>query len=227
VRDISERGARLRVADPDAVPIQFELMFKDSRERRPARVRWRSGREIGVAFVPRATGEKIPSIKVGSYEAGQLTSIDVSELLGAGRSVVLGVVGAFAPQRMLDHLTEMLARAPDLHRLGFSRIVCAVPNDPWVVRAWSNVVDPDHRITFVADANLELATWLGATFLTEPHLQLGVRSQGYLALVNRGIIERFSTEEIEASLVAQKREPTLSSAHRSVASSSPPTLVES
>ena len=56
VRDISAKGARLRVPDAGAVPSEFELLLKNSGEARPARVRWRKGVEVGVSFMPERRG---------------------------------------------------------------------------------------------------------------------------------------------------------------------------
>jgi len=50
VRDISSKGARLRVPDARAVPEQFELLLNRTGERRVAEVRWRRRTEIGVLF---------------------------------------------------------------------------------------------------------------------------------------------------------------------------------
>jgi hypothetical protein len=71
VRDISGRGARLRVTDADAVPPQFELLLKDTGERRPARVRWRKVNEVGVSFTPerRAFGRRQSAPVGGDPEA--------------------------------------------------------------------------------------------------------------------------------------------------------------
>ena len=52
VRDISAKGARLRVPDGGAVPQQFELLLKQTGEYRPANVRWRRPNEVGVSFMP-------------------------------------------------------------------------------------------------------------------------------------------------------------------------------
>jgi hypothetical protein len=52
VRDISKRGARLRVLDASLIPEHFELLIKDTGETRPARVRWRRKDEVGVEFTP-------------------------------------------------------------------------------------------------------------------------------------------------------------------------------
>ncbi len=56
VRDMSSRGAKLRVPDAGAVPPQFELIMKDTGKSRPARVRWRRKAEIGIAFMPERRG---------------------------------------------------------------------------------------------------------------------------------------------------------------------------
>jgi hypothetical protein len=52
VRDISAKGARLRVPDGGSVPQQFELFLKNTGEYRPAHVRWRRTSEVGVSFMP-------------------------------------------------------------------------------------------------------------------------------------------------------------------------------
>ena len=56
VRDMSSKGAKLRVPDPGAVPPSFELIMKDTGQSRPARVRWRRKVEVGIAFMPERRG---------------------------------------------------------------------------------------------------------------------------------------------------------------------------
>lgn len=51
VRDVSPGGARLRVADPGAVPSEFQLVFQQNGEFRRAKVRWRRAGYVGVAFL--------------------------------------------------------------------------------------------------------------------------------------------------------------------------------
>jgi two-component system cell cycle response regulator len=51
VRDVSAGGARLRVAEPGAVPAEFQLIFQQTGEFRRAKVRWRRGQYVGVAFL--------------------------------------------------------------------------------------------------------------------------------------------------------------------------------
>jgi methyl-accepting chemotaxis protein len=50
VRDVSESGARLQVADPAAVPARFEIRIANGAWRN-AQVRWRTRTEVGVEFM--------------------------------------------------------------------------------------------------------------------------------------------------------------------------------
>ena len=51
VRDLSPRGAKLRIGDV-VLPNEFQITLKDTGEIRRAQVRWRRRAELGVAFVP-------------------------------------------------------------------------------------------------------------------------------------------------------------------------------
>ena len=53
IRDLSLGGARLQIESPRGLPEEFELMTSDS-PRRPCRVAWRQGQQMGVAFVSAA-----------------------------------------------------------------------------------------------------------------------------------------------------------------------------
>jgi hypothetical protein len=50
VRDISEQGAKLKFSEAIAVPEAIELFIPSKNETYRARVRWRVGEEVGVAF---------------------------------------------------------------------------------------------------------------------------------------------------------------------------------
>jgi PilZ domain len=51
VRDVSRRGAKLRLATQSAPPHDFQLLLKDTGEVHRARLRWRRGIEVGVEFL--------------------------------------------------------------------------------------------------------------------------------------------------------------------------------
>jgi diguanylate cyclase (GGDEF)-like protein len=51
IRDLSSGGARIRVDDYYTPADEFDLVFVDSGERRPVKVRWRVGNDLGVQFL--------------------------------------------------------------------------------------------------------------------------------------------------------------------------------
>jgi 2-Cys peroxiredoxin 5 len=200
--DLSERGARIKTGNR-SVPERFDLVLGEGAVARLAQVRWNRGDEVGVQFVPRAPGDCIPDI----YLANALgKSVNLRTLVSNRRSVLVGVVGAFAPERFQVHLTEVLSRAMDLHRCGYVRLICAAPNDPWTVKAWAEIVDPNRLLTFVSDGNLDLARWLGVTFVTSRKRHLGARSRSYLALLREGVIEKLTIDSVAPALVFDERQ---------------------
>ncbi len=50
VRDISGTGARLRVAQGQALPSRFDLLIDTDGLEAPCRVAWRKGEDVGVLF---------------------------------------------------------------------------------------------------------------------------------------------------------------------------------
>jgi len=55
ILDVSDTGARLESARPDAIPDRFGLLLSDNGQpRRDCRVIWRDGRKIGVTFENRS-----------------------------------------------------------------------------------------------------------------------------------------------------------------------------
>lgn len=199
--DISEKGARLRVVGR-AVPEQFDLVLGDGALPRLAQVRWTRGEEIGVQFIPRTTGARIPDVFLATPQG---KTVNLKSLVSNRRSVLVGVVGAFAPERLQIHLAEVLSRAEDLQRCGYLKLICAAPNDPWTVKAWAESIDPQRQLTFLSDGNLDLARWLGVTFVTSRKRHLGARSRSYLALLREGVIDNFTLDSVAANLVFDER----------------------
>lgn len=59
VRDVSDTGARLRVAQGQAVPSQFDLLIDVDGFEAPCTVAWRKGEEVGVTFdAPPTVGKR-------------------------------------------------------------------------------------------------------------------------------------------------------------------------
>jgi peroxiredoxin len=71
--------------------------------------------------------------------------------------------------------------------------VCIAPNDPFVLEAWAKLVDPERRIRFLSDGNLQFTRAL-ALDCENPNLFIGERSERYLMVVENGTIVRLRVE---------------------------------
>jgi hypothetical protein len=66
IRDISEQGARLVFSDTVVIPDIVDLYVPQKEETLRARVQWRHGTEIGVAFVGKDAGIEAEPVGVGA-----------------------------------------------------------------------------------------------------------------------------------------------------------------
>jgi PilZ domain len=65
VRDLSERGARIKVESPMGIPDSFELVL-EAGSLRNCRVAWRTPTLIGVAFSPSRFGRRSTDLSLES-----------------------------------------------------------------------------------------------------------------------------------------------------------------
>lgn len=138
-------------------------------------------------------GSIIPGVWMGVLNDGVVEKVYLPTVLGLGRSILVGVPGAFTPVCSQEHVPDFVANADRLRANGFEHIVCVVANDPFVMAAWAAQVDPKGKITFLSDGNLDLANKLGVK-IREPDLFLGQRAQRYLLTARGGVIERLTVE---------------------------------
>lgn len=148
-------------------------------------------------------GMRVPQVGLARLDGDTVETVLSDQLLARRRAVVIGIVGAFTPVCTSAHIPEFVDRADDLRRLGFDRVICVVPNDPWTMIAWSRLVDPENKILFVSDGNLSLARSLGLTF-EGTGMFLGERSRRYMMLVKDGIVERLTVELIPTELACTR-----------------------
>ena len=108
---------------------------------------------------------------------------------------MIGVVGAFTPRCTEKHLPEFLPYWEELHKNNVvDEIACVCVADPFVLRAWSEALGTQGRITMLTDTNATFAKDHGlAVDLSE--LGLGLRSTRYLLFVNDGVVEIANVEE--------------------------------
>lgn len=138
-------------------------------------------------------GARVPSIKLGYLVDGEVTAISTDELFAGGKTVVLGIPGAFTPVCTQQHVPDFVANAEKIVASGYRQVLCIAPNDPFVLEAWRCQMDPHQKIRFLSDGNLEFARALG---LGENHhdLFLGNRSKRYMLIIHDQTIQRVRVE---------------------------------
>ncbi|MDZ4738914.1 MAG: peroxiredoxin [Alphaproteobacteria bacterium] len=135
----------------------------------------------------------VPDVQLGFLVGDEIHQISARELFASGRSVVIGIPGAFTPVCSNQHIPDFVRHAQEFARAGIARMICIAPNDPFVLAAWAKQVDPDHRLRFYSDGNLEFVRALGVN-CDIGSLFCGERGERYLMVVENGTIVRFRVE---------------------------------
>lgn len=139
------------------------------------------------------SGSRIPDVRLGYLQDGEVRTVSAVKYFAEGRTIVLGVPGAYTPVCTQRHIPDFIANVDKFDMLGFRQLVCIAPNDPFVLEAWSRDVDPAHKIRFLSDGNLEFTRALGLDSANR-ELLIGTRSERYLMIVDNGTIVRLRIE---------------------------------
>jgi peroxiredoxin len=143
---------------------------------------------------PILNGSRVPAVPLARLENNGIRTVSAGKLFAYGQAVVMGIPGAFTPVCTQRHIPEFMQSAERLTAAGYSHLVCIVPNDPFVLNAWARRVDPQSKIEFYSDGNLEFSRALGLLEQVS-HLYLGWRSSRYLMVTSDGVIQRLRVEK--------------------------------
>ena len=138
-------------------------------------------------------GMRMPEAMVAELIDGQLVPRRACDVVGRRIRWSLACRAPSPPSARSAHVPGLVANAAQLRRSGFDNIVCVVASDPFVMDAWSKIVDPERSIRFVSDGNLNLCRALGLV-THEQELFLGDRSERYMLVVQNGVIEALRVE---------------------------------
>lgn len=138
-------------------------------------------------------GSRIPNVPLAQVSDGRIVTVEADQLFREGRSIVLGIPGAFTPVCTRQHIPDFVAGADAFRKSGYRNVVCIATNDPFVVDAWRRTVDPEGAIGFYSDGNLEFCAALGLVSASTGFF-MGRRSQRYLLVVQDMVVQRFRVE---------------------------------
>jgi 2-Cys peroxiredoxin 5 len=139
-------------------------------------------------------GGPVPKALLGQIQRNSLRVFYADQLFAYGRAAIIGIPGAFTPICTKQHIPEFIKSAEQLTAAGFSHLVCIAPNDPFVLQAWAQQIDPQSTIEFYSDGNLEFAGALGLRHKVS-QLFMGWRARRYLMVVSDGVIQRLRVEK--------------------------------
>src|SRR5262245_25817121 len=99
-------------------------------------------------------GNRITGALMAELVEGHVEPVRGYDVLGKGKTLAIGVPGAFTPVCTNQHVPALVKNAERLRRSGYEHLVCIVASDPFVTDAWARMVDPKRWIRFVSDGNL-------------------------------------------------------------------------
>jgi len=107
--------------------------------------------------------------------------------------VVFGTPGAYTPVCTNQHLPSFVQNADKLKEAGVDAIVCVAVNDPFVLKAWSEQLKADGKVTVLSDWNAALVKHLGLD-IDLSAAGLGVRSKRFSLILDNGKITHQNVE---------------------------------
>ena len=116
--------------------------------------------------------------------------IQSSELF-AGKTVLIGVHGAFTPTCSNTHLPQYIQHHAEIAAKGY-KIACISVNDPFVMDAWGKSLGADGKVRMLADTHGELAKALGVELQIAP--LGGLRSKRFAAVIHDNTVVEMDVE---------------------------------
>lgn len=152
---------------------------------------------------PIDVGQPLPNVEVETMEdngrgLGEMKPI--SEVLGSGKAILLGMPGAFTPTCNDVHLPGFYKAAPDLKAMGVDKIALVTTNDRFVNAQWQKsmcecmgVAEGQAPVVMLSDARGDLAESLG--LIGYLGRALGVRSKRFALVVENNVVKYKAVDE--------------------------------
>lgn len=140
-------------------------------------------------------GNSVPLSTFTKIDANKPQPVSTVQIFPGNKVVLVAVTGAFTPACSDDHLPGFIRQADEIKQHGIDEIVCISVNDPFVMDAWSQAKDPDHKVLMLADPEGKFTKEMGMEVDASDN-GLGMRSQRYAAIVEDGRIEHLEVDEM-------------------------------
>ncbi|KAI2498267.1 Redoxin [Fragilaria crotonensis] len=144
----------------------------------------------------------VTNTEEGGDTAGKVTTIPISikDVMGTGKSILVGMPGAFTPVCTTEHIPGFIAASSKLQSLGVDTIAIVTTNDKFVNEEWARRVGlipsddsargggavPKKTVTILADGDAELVKTLG--LVEDMGFGVGVRSKRFALISDNGTV---------------------------------------
>ena len=144
------------------------------------------------------TGDKLPSSELFYLDQNnEVKKIDILDLC-KNKTIILGMPGAFTKTCSALHLPGYIKNYELAMKKGISKIICIAVNDPNVMKAWGENQNSGSKIFMASDPFIKFTKAIGAE-VDKSEKGLGIRSNRYTMLVNKGEVEKIEEEKETAS----------------------------
>ncbi|KAK6198769.1 Redoxin [Scheffersomyces amazonensis] len=159
--------------------------------------------------VPITTRFSFRSISIGStipaatlFENSPGNPVDIAQEVSEGKSVIIGVPGAFSPACSASHIPGYLKNLRGFNDKGYDKFFIVAVNDAFVTKAWG-----DSLLTSVAGAQVKFLADPAGEFTKELDLSFDAtkffgneRSKRYALLVEDGKVTKTFVEPDNTSV---------------------------
>ena len=130
-------------------------------------------------------------------EAGKVMTLPISikDVVGSGKSILVGMPGAFTPVCTTEHLPGFITASSKLQSLGVDTIAVVTTNDKFVNEEWARQVgllndkglaSSKSAVTILADGDAEFVKSVG--LVEDMGFGVGVRSKRFALICDNGIV---------------------------------------
>ncbi|CAH2350163.1 peroxiredoxin Ahp1p [[Candida] railenensis] len=188
-------------------------MFQLTRStlRRSALTQSRQFTASAARFV--SVGDSIPTKTL--FEGSPGNGVDLSEETAHGKSIIIGVPGAFSPACSASHIPGFLKNFSKFNDKGYSKVFVVSVNDPFVQSAWGKSLAKDgaygDKLRFLADTNGEFSQELDLTF-DATKIFGNARSKRYVLFVDNGKVTKTFIEPDNTGVDVSSAEKVLGEA---------------
>jgi 2-Cys peroxiredoxin 5 len=137
-------------------------------------------------------GSGLPSVRV--FEGTPKNAVDIRDVFGKGKGILIGVPGAFTPGCHATHIPSYLKDFETLKQKGVQTVACVSVNDVFVMSAWGSALQADGKIRMLADPEGKLVKALGMDFGGLTEILGNVRSKRFTAVIEDGKVKSVEVE---------------------------------